>query len=159
MKKMLYMLMMLLCTCAVASAQEYVSVSELHQQAEAMGGWWQETFSTPNGEMTVDAPIIVPDIGQLPVLTLERAKISEELFEQIAQGKKTSRREADHQYELELDGKLMEFYLGRDNYSVYGQKTNYIGYDAVQTLWIQHGAYRFSQGTGQMKAAKPNTYH
>ena len=159
MKKMLYMLMLLLCTCAVASAQEYVSVSELHEQAEAMGGWWQETFSTPNGEMTVDAPIIVPDIEQLPVLTLERAKISGELFDQIAQGKKTSRREADHQYELELDGKLMEFYLGRDNYSIYGQKTNYTGYDAVRTLWIQHGEYRFSQGTGQMKAAEPNTYH
>ena len=87
MKKMLYMLLMLLCTCAVASAQEYVSASELHEQAEAMSGWWQETFSTPNGEVTVNAPIIVPDIEQLPVLTLERAKISEELFDQIAQGK------------------------------------------------------------------------
>lgn len=149
--------MLLLGTCAGALGQEMVSVAELYEQVQAMGGVWRQTFDTPNGEMTVDAPIIVPDVDAMPVITVERAKISEELFEQIRQGKKGGSAD-EHQYEVELDGKLMEFFLGRDNDYENGERTNRYGYDAANTLWIQHGDYRFSQGEGLMKRAEPSSY-
>ena len=60
MKKTLGMLMgvLLVLVCMGASAQDYVSVTELYEQAQAMGGVWQESFDAPNGQVTVDAPII-----------------------------------------------------------------------------------------------------
>ena len=158
MKKLLCMLLMLLWICASASAQEYVSVSELYDQAQVMGGVWQETFNTLNGEVAVDVKIEVPNIEKLPVITIAKAKMSEELFNQIRQGKKGGD-DDEHQYEVELNGKQVEFFLGRDNYYIYGEQTNYTGYDAVQTLWIQHGDFRFSVGTGLMQKARPITYH
>lgn len=81
MKKTLGMLMgvLLVLVCMGASAQDYVSVTELYEQAQAMGGVWQESFDAPNGQVTVDAPIIVPNVETMPVLTMEGAKISEEL--------------------------------------------------------------------------------
>ena len=155
---LLLTLMLLVCACSAATAQEYVSVAELHDQAQAMGGVWQETFDTPSGEMAVDVKIEVPDIEKLPVITVEKAKMSEELFDQIRQGKKGGD-DDEHQYEVELNGKEMEFFLGRDNYYVYGEQTDNTGYDAIQTLWIQHGDFRFSVGTGLMQKARPITYH
>ena len=83
-RKFALILSVLLLVCSVASAQEYVSVAELYEQAQAMNGWWKETFDTPNGEMIVDVPIIVPDVDAMPVLTLEKAKISEEMFNHAA---------------------------------------------------------------------------
>lgn len=141
-----------------AMAQEYVSVAALHDQAQAMGGTWRETFDTPNGEVTVDAPIVVPDVEAMPVITVEKAKLSEELFDRIRQGKKGGSTDT-LQYETELNGKLMEFFLGEENYYIYGKQTDFMGYDAVATLWIQHGAYRFSTGKGLAPRARPNTYH
>ena len=78
----------MLLVCASASAQEYVSVSEIYEQAEAIGGWWTESFDTPNGQINVDVPIIVPDVDTMPVLTVEKAKLSNEMFDQIASGQK-----------------------------------------------------------------------
>ena len=95
MKKLICMgfcLLTLLFPLCVA-AQEYVSITEIYEQAQAMGSVWQETFDTPNGKMTVDAPIIVPDVETMPVVTVEKAKISEALFNQIASGKKYGRKE------------------------------------------------------------------
>ena len=90
MKKTLGMLMgvLLVLVCMGASAQDYVSVTELYEQAQAMGGVWQESFDAPNGQVTVDAPIIVPNVETMPVLTMEGAKISEELYHHIIQGRK-----------------------------------------------------------------------
>lgn len=141
-----------------AMAQEYVSVAALHDQAQAMGGTWRETFDTPNGEVTVDAPIVVPDVEAMPVITVEKARLSEELFDRIRQGKKGGSTDT-LQYETELNGKLMEFFLGEENYYIYGKQTDFTGYDAVATLWIQHGAYRYSTGKGLAPRARPNTYH
>lgn len=75
-----------------AMAQEYVSVAALHDQAQAMGGTWRETFDTPNGEVTVDAPIVVPDVEAMPVITVKKARLSEELFDRIRQGKRAAAR-------------------------------------------------------------------
>lgn len=75
--------MVMLLGCAGAVAQEYVSIQEVYDQAQAMGGWWKETFDTPNGKVMIDAPIIVPDVEKMPVLTVEGAKISKEKYEQV----------------------------------------------------------------------------
>ena len=163
MKKMLciVLMVMMLLICTTATAQEYVSVAEVYDQAQAMGGWWKETFSSPNGEVTVNVPIIVPDVEMMPVLTVENAKISEEMFNRIAAGKKTGDKD-EHQYELEMDGETIEFYLGRDNYWVAGEQTNYTGYDAIRSYWTYHGGYRSSMGSGMgtaEKQAQPTTFH
>ena len=53
-------------TLALASG-DMVSISELRQQVEAMGRWMQ-TYDTPNGEVSVDIPIIVPEVENMPIL-------------------------------------------------------------------------------------------
>ena len=163
MKKSISILIALLLTlvCTVASAQEYVSISELYEQAQAMDGWWTETFSTPNGEMTVDVPIIVPEVDEMPVLTVEKAKISEEMFNQIAEGKNTGD-EDEHWYEVEMNGESIEFILGEDNYWIFGEQTNFTGYDAFEFCCLFHGEYRSSVGSGMgtaEKQAQPTTFH
>ena len=114
MKKTLGMLMgvLLVLVCLGASAQDYVSVTELYEQAQAMGGVWQESFDAPNGQVTVDAPIIVPNVETMPVLTMEGAKISEELYHHIIQGRRGGRQDSIEYDEVELGGKSSEFFLG-----------------------------------------------
>ena len=53
-------------TLALASG-DMVSISELRQQVEVMGRWTQ-TYDTPNGEVSVDIPIIVPEVENMPIL-------------------------------------------------------------------------------------------
>lgn len=63
MKKMFaaFCALLLVPTLALASG-DMVSISELRQQAEAMGRWTQ-TYDTPNGGVSVDIPVIVPETG------------------------------------------------------------------------------------------------
>ncbi|MBQ2989991.1 MAG: hypothetical protein IJD60_01715 [Clostridia bacterium] len=145
---------MMMLAASTASAQEYVSVSEIYDQAQAMGGVWQETFSTPNGEMKVDAPIIVPDVDAMPVLTLEGAKISEELFEQIASGKKYGSKD-DLSYETELNGELLGFNLGRENDDAFGEESGKTGYDAVKGVFVHHGKFLNSRDNSKWKGTMP----
>ena len=58
--------LLLVSTLALASG-DMVSISELRQQVEAMGRWTQ-TYDTPNGEVSVDIPIIVPEVENMPIL-------------------------------------------------------------------------------------------
>lgn len=58
--------LLLMPTLALASG-DMVSVSELRQQVEMMGRWTQ-TYDTPNGEVSVDIPIIVPEVENMPIL-------------------------------------------------------------------------------------------
>ena len=58
--------LLLMPTLALASG-DMVSISELRQQVEAMGRWTQ-TYDTPNGEVSVDIPIIVPEVENVPIL-------------------------------------------------------------------------------------------
>ena len=58
--------LLLMPTLALASG-DMVSVSELRQQVEVMGRWTQ-TYDTPNGEVSVDIPIIAPDVENMPIL-------------------------------------------------------------------------------------------
>ena len=144
-----------------ALAQEMVSIAELYDQAQAMGGWWRETFDTPNGQVTVDAPIIVPDVDAMPVITVERAKISEELYEKIIQGKKLGSTD-ELRYETEMGGDTLEIYLGSEDPYFHGTQTEAKGYDAVSCLNIQRGTCRSNLGIGTgtaEKQAQPTSYH
>ena len=58
--------LLLVPTLALASG-DMVSVSKLRQQVEAVGRWTQ-TYDTPNGEVSVDIPIIVPEVENMPIL-------------------------------------------------------------------------------------------
>ena len=53
-------------TLALASG-DMVSVSELRQQVE-MRGRWTKTYDTPHGKVSVDIPIIVPEVENMPIL-------------------------------------------------------------------------------------------
>lgn len=146
------LLALLLPLCA--AAQEYVSIAEIYKQAQAMDGVWQETFDTPNGEMTVDVPIIVPDVETMPVVTVEKAKISEALFNQIASGKKYgTKRELS--YETELNGERLGFYLGLENNDAFGEKSGNTGYDAFQLTFVFHGMFMNSRDNGKWKGTMP----
>lgn len=139
---------LLLGLCAGAMAQELVSVAEIYQQAEAMGGVWRETFDTPNGEMTVDAPVIVPNVVAMPVLTVERATpLSDAQYEQLARVAN-----ARDRAEIDVDGVLTEVAL----YYPYGAE---VRHETLERVGIQRGAYRFAVGDGTMKRAEPTTYH
>lgn len=157
--RMFALLMTALMIVSASAFAQMVSVSELYDQAQAMSGWWKEIVDTPNGKVEIDAPIIVPDVDAMPVLTMEGAKISEELYHHILRGRKGEEKDDILYDEVELGGKSSEFFLGRENDYVNGVKTKITGYDAVDILWIQHGAYRFSQGVGKVPSAEPTTYH
>ena len=58
--------LLLMPTLALANG-DMVSVSELRQQVEMMGRW-TKTYDTPNGEVGVDIPIIVPEVENVPIL-------------------------------------------------------------------------------------------
>ena len=58
--------LLLMPTLALANS-DMVSISELRQQGEAMGRWTQ-TYDTPNGKVSVDIPIIVPEVENVPIL-------------------------------------------------------------------------------------------
>lgn len=154
MKKIMALLLMTaLLLSSAALAEEYVSVSELYEQAQLMGGVWQETFDTPNGEVTIDAPIIVPQISEIPVITVESAKpLTQVLYDTIVQGRKTTKSKAAIQYEAEIDGTVQEFFLGYEENGLYG-------YDAVNCAWIQRGDYRFDKSGGAARNVKPKTCH
>ena len=68
MKKFLTVLCALLLVPTLATANsDMVSISELRQQVEVMGRW-TKTYDTPNGEVSVDIPIIAPEVENVPIL-------------------------------------------------------------------------------------------
>ena len=71
MKKILFALcvLMIVPTLVLASG-DMVSVSELRQQVERMGRW-TKSYDTPNGEVSVDIPVIVPDVDELSILEIQ----------------------------------------------------------------------------------------
>ena len=62
----LFCVLMIVPTLVLANS-DMVSVSELRQQGEAMGRW-TKTYDTPNGEVSVDIPITVPEVENMPIL-------------------------------------------------------------------------------------------
>ena len=62
-------------TLALANS-DMVSISELRQQVEVMGRWTQ-TYATPNGEVSVDIPIIVPEVENMPILQVSAVMVND----------------------------------------------------------------------------------
>ena len=58
--------LLLMPTLALANS-DMVSIYELRQQGEAMERWTQ-TYDTPNGKVSVDIPIIAPEVENVPIL-------------------------------------------------------------------------------------------
>ena len=71
MKKMmaLFWTLLLFPTLALASG-DMVSISELRQQVEAMGRW-TKTYEAHGRTIEVDVPIIVPEVEEFPVFSVE----------------------------------------------------------------------------------------
>ena len=61
--------LMIVPTLALASG-DMVSISELRQQAEAMGRW-TKTYEAHGRMIEVDVPIIVPEVEEFPVFSVE----------------------------------------------------------------------------------------
>ena len=61
--------LMIVPTLALASG-DMVSVSELRQQVEMMGRW-TKTYEAHGRTIEVDVPIIVPEVNEFPVFSVE----------------------------------------------------------------------------------------
>ncbi len=120
---------------ALGLAQDMVSVSELYAQAQAMGGRWIGTYETKRGTVAVDAPIIVPDVEQMPVITVERARpLTQEWFDALEAEGRTKKGKNQLEYRTEVEGKDVKLFLGYE-------ENGLSGYDAVHALWATHGEY------------------
>ena len=133
MKKMMLWLCLRMIVPTLASA-DMVSISELRQQVEAIGHWTQ-TYEAYGRTIGVDVPVIVPDVEQMPVITVKAAPFSEALFERIMHSEPIGRRD-EIRCELELDGEVCEFFLG--NIQPEDQKSGYseLPLDAQSGEWI-----------------------
>ena len=66
MKRFLALLLTLLLPLG-AAAEEYCTVTQLRSQAPAR---WTQTYATPWREISVDAPVLLPQVDALPVITV-----------------------------------------------------------------------------------------
>ena len=124
--------LLLMPTLALASS-DMVFISELRQQGEAMGRWTQ-TYDTPNGEVSVDVPIVVPDVERCPVVTVENRKPWDETMIREIQ-KKTGKRDGETFCSYDIDGQTVEIQLLTNGN---GSTTKY---EAVKDVTIQAGQY------------------
>lgn len=85
--------MLLMPTLAMAQG-EMVSISKLRGQVEQMGRW-KEKYDTVNGEVSIDVPIIVPEVERCPVVTVENRKPWDETMIREIQKKNGKKRRGD----------------------------------------------------------------
>lgn len=124
--------MLLMPTLAMAQG-EMVSISELRGQVEQMGRW-KEKYDTVNGEVSIDVPIIVPEVERCPVVTVENQKPWNETMIREIQ-KKTEKRDGETFCSYDIDGQTVEIQLLTNGN---GSTTKY---EAVKDVTIQAGQY------------------
>ena len=124
--------MLLMPTLAMAQG-EMVSISELRGQVEQMGRW-KEKYDTVNGEVSIDVPIIVPEVERCPVVTVENQKPWNETMIREIQ-KKTEKRDGETFCSYDIDGQTVEIQLLTNGN---GSTTKYA---AVKDVTIQAGHY------------------
>ena len=124
--------MLLMPTLAMAQG-EMVSISELRGQVEQMGRW-KEKYDTVNGEVSIDVPIIVPEVERCPVVTVENQKPWNETMIREIQ-KKTEKRDGETFCSYDIDGQTIEIQLLTNRN---GSTTKY---EAVKDVTIQAGQY------------------
>ena len=112
MRRILVMLRTLCMMAGAACAEaEYVSVSVLRGQAEAMGCWMQ-TYEAHGRTIDVDVPVIVPDVEQVPILQVKPV-MGHEIIENLDL-QKNEKNGAKNDYE----DKAILPYLSGDDVSV-----------------------------------------
>lgn len=124
--------MLLMPTLAMAQG-EMVSISELREQVEQMGRW-KEKYDTVNGEVSIDVPIIVPEVERCPVVTVENQKPwMRQWSEKFRRKRKKETGETFCSYDI--DGQTVEIQLLTNGN---GSTTKY---EAVKDVTIQAGQY------------------
>ncbi len=150
--RFLLLLCLLLSLTATAAAQEYVSIAELHAQAESMGGRWKKTYETPNGELEIDAPVIVPDIAEIPVITVERAiPFNNDMLDIIQSGKLVGGNSPE--YQLDYHGDTYEIALATHGNGLTTDRRLTEGLIVSRGIWISTSSVRGYQ------TSTPETYH
>ena len=122
--------MLLMPTLAMAQG-EMVSISELRGQVEQMGRW-KEKYDTANGEVSIDVPIIVPDVERCPVVTVENQKPWNETMIREIQ-KKTGKRDGETFCSYDIDGQTVEIQVLTNG------NGNTTKYEAVKDVTVQAG--------------------
>lgn len=153
MKKIFFLLFCLsIALTATAAAQEYISIAELHAQAESIGGRWQKTYETPNGKIVVDAPVIVPDIAEIPVVTVKRAiPFDDSMLDVIQSGKLVGGNSPE--YQLTHQGEHYEIALATHGNGLTTDRQLTEGFIVSKGIWIS------TSGVSPYKTSTPETYH
>ena len=126
--------LLLVPTMAVASTN-MVSISELRQQVEAMGRWTQ-TYETPTGTLEVDIPILMPDVEECPVITVENDKpFNREMVKEMQN--RATRDDVFTVFPYEMNGRNFEIVWGTN-----GWNGSTADYDEVTDFSIGTGIWR-----------------
>lgn len=130
-------LMMSLPTLTLAAGQNMISVSELHRQAEEMGRW-QKTYATPNGELNVDIPILVPDVEKCPVITVENDRpFTQETADEML--KTAFKRDGITMFCYEMDGLTVDV-----DWATLGMGTTE-DYESAKEFGMNAGEWRYGE--------------
>ena len=111
------------------------SISELHKQAAEMGRW-RKTYETPTGILEVDIPILVPDVEECPVITVENDK---PFNREMAKGMQDRSKNEDGftVFPCEMNGRNFEIVWGTN-----GWNGSTADYDEVTDFSIGTGIWR-----------------
>lgn len=130
-------LMMSLPTLTLAAGQNMISVSELHRQAEEMGRW-QKAYATPNGELNVDIPILVPDVEKCPVITVENDRpFTQETADEML--KTAFKRDGITMFCYEMDGLTVDV-----DWATLGMGTTE-DYESAKEFGMNAGEWRYGE--------------
>lgn len=133
---------------AALAAGDMVSVSELHRQAEEMGRW-QKTYDTPNGELNVDIPIIVPDVEAFPVITVENDRpFTQEMADEML--KTAFERNGLTYFHYDIDGQPSEVTWGTLGMGMTAD------YESAKDFAVSTGEWREEKWSNY--DARPNDY-
>lgn len=135
-KELLALFCVLLFVPTMAGAStNMASISELHKQAAEMGRW-RKTYETPTGILEVDIPILVPDVEECPVITVENDK---PFNREMAKGMQDRSKNEDGftVFPCEMNGRNFEIVWGTN-----GWNGSTADYDEVTDFSIGTGIWR-----------------
>ena len=111
-KELLALFCVLLFVPTMAGAStNMASISELHKQAAEMGRW-RRTYETPTGTLEVDIPILMPDVEECPVITVENDKpFNREMVKEMQN--RATRDDVFTVFPYEMNGRNFEIVWGQ----------------------------------------------
>ena len=126
--------LLLVPTMAVATTN-MVSISELYKKAAEMGRW-RRTYETPTGTLEVDIPILMPDVEECPVITVENDKpFNREMVNEMQN--RATRDDVFTVFPYEMNGRNFEIVWGTNGWN--GLTADY---DEVTDFSIGTGIWR-----------------